>query len=210
MRNLDVEKWDGCLHIRSFGTSRTSIVKLHHYYLPSRCSALLFILIHLSSLIMSPQFPSIQSFFQPEISPTKKPAIANPPSECGDGFTAEEVEATLQPRLHSWQPRGSYENVEIGSLVPGPGCVALMGRVVNFYDQATPSKAPQAAKGCLKVIVKDDSGAIMVSHLPILHLLLLIHLGRSSCGTQKSITTCVSVSWYHFGHHTSQTRNRIL
>ena len=111
---------------------------------------------------MSPQLPSIQSFFQPEVSPTRKPATTQPPCETGDGFGAEEIEATLQPMLHKWQPRGNYEEVEIGSLMPGPGCVALMGRIVNFYDQATPSKAPQAAKGCLKVIVKDDTGALMV------------------------------------------------
>ena len=111
---------------------------------------------------MSPQFPSIQSFFQPEISPTNNPATTTPSYETGDGFTVEEIEATLQPKLHKWQPRGSYEETEIGSLIPGPGCIALMGRVANFYDQATPSKAPQAAKGCLKVIVKDNTGALMV------------------------------------------------
>ena len=123
---------------------------------------------------MSPQFPSIQSFFQPEVSPTKKIAATTPPSKAGDGFTVEEIEATLQPKLHKWQPRSPYNEVEIGSLVPGPGCVVLMGRVVNFYDQATPSKAPQAAKGCLKMIVKDDSGALMV--LPACFLVLYCHL----------------------------------
>lgn len=111
---------------------------------------------------MSPQFPSIQSFFQPEVSSAKRPATTGPLSEAGDGFTLKEIEATLQLKLHKWQPRGHYEEVEIGSLVPGPGCVALMGRVVTFYDQTTASKAPQAAKGCLKVVVKDDTGALMV------------------------------------------------
>lgn len=111
---------------------------------------------------MSPQFPSIQSFFQTEVSPKKRPATADPPSEAGDGFTLEEIEATLQPELHKWQPRAHHEETEIGSLVPGPGCVALMGRVVNFCDQAILSKAPQAAKGCLKLVLKDDTGALMV------------------------------------------------
>lgn len=120
---------------------------------------------------MSPPFPSIQSFFQPEISPSRNPATTTP-CETGDGFTVEEIEATLQPKLHKWQPRGSYKEVEIGSLVPGPGCVALMGRVANFYDQATPSKAPQAAKGCLKVIVKDDTGALMVPFAYVLSTLV--------------------------------------
>lgn len=48
------------------------------------------------------------------------------------------------------------------SLNPGPGCVALEGRIVNFYDQATPSKMPQAAKGCLKLIMRDDTAALSV------------------------------------------------
>lgn len=39
-----------------------------------------------------------------------------------------------------------------------------MGRIVNFYDQPTPSKMPQAAKGCLKAVVKDDAGALAVRY----------------------------------------------
>ena len=38
-----------------------------------------------------------------------------------------------------------------------------MGRVANVYDQVLSSKMPQAAKGCAKVLVKDDSGALAVS-----------------------------------------------
>ena len=59
----------------------------------------------------------------------------------------------------------NYEETEIGSLVPGPQRVALMGRVANFYDQSTPNKMPQAAKGCVKIIVKDDTGALTVDIL---------------------------------------------
>lgn len=113
---------------------------------------------------MAPQFPSIQSFFQPEVSPTKSKASSSPPIEVGDGFTAGEVEATLHPSgLPKWQPRGTYDEADIESLVPGPRCVALMGRVVNFYDLHTPSKKPRAAKGCLKLAVKDDTGTIDAS-----------------------------------------------
>ena len=113
---------------------------------------------------MPTQNTSIQSFFQPEVlSLSQKPHI-RPSSklDTNDGFTSSEVEATLNPRLHKWQPRTAYNEVDIGSLVPGPGCVALMGRVVNFYDQTMNSKSPHAAKGCLKVIVKDDTGAFVV------------------------------------------------
>lgn len=113
---------------------------------------------------MAPQFPSIQSFFQPEVSPTKTKAPSSPPSVAGDGFTAAEVEATMHPTsLHKWQPRGTYDDTDIESLSPGPRCVALMGRVVNFYNLHTPSKRPQAAKGCLKLVVKDDTGILDVS-----------------------------------------------
>lgn len=109
---------------------------------------------------MSPQSPSIQSFFQPGESSTQQ--LTSLPSSNGDGFTTKEVESTFNSKLHEWTPRGHYEDTEIGSLSPGPGYVTFMGRVVNFYDQQTPSKKPQAAKGCLKTIVKDDSGALMV------------------------------------------------
>ena len=113
---------------------------------------------------MPAQNSSIQSFFQPEVLyPSHKPH--NRPSskiDTNDGFTSSEVEVAQHPLLHKWQPRTTYNEVDIGSLVPGPGCVALMGRVANFYDQTMNSKSPQAAKGCLKVIVKDDTGAFVV------------------------------------------------
>ena len=114
--------------------------------------------------IMPAQNSSIQSFFQPEVlSPSHKPHH-RPSSkiDTNDGFTSSEVEAALHHSLHKWQPRNTYNEIDIGSLVPGPGCVALMGRVANFYDQTMNSKSPQAAKGCLKVIVRDDTGAFVV------------------------------------------------
>ena len=87
-----------------------------------------------------------------------------------DGFTEEEIESALHPTFHRWQPRAEYQDVDIDSLVPGPGCVAIMARIVNFYDMATPSKRPQAAKGCLRVIVKDDTGCLVVSGSIFIHL----------------------------------------
>lgn len=104
---------------------------------------------------MSPhQNPSIQSFFT-------KPA--NPPTAPGDGFTPQEVDAVLHPAIdESWLPAQDYEECDIASLIPGPRCVTFQGRIANFYDQQTASKRPQAAKGCCKVVVKDDSGALTV------------------------------------------------
>ncbi|KAL8794224.1 MAG: hypothetical protein Q9195_003178 [Heterodermia aff. obscurata] len=81
----------------------------------------------------------------------------------GDGFTAAEVEATLHPSsLPKWQPRGTYDEADIVSLTPGPRCLTLMGRIVNFYRWKGPSKKPPAAKGFLKLKVKDDTGVIEV------------------------------------------------
>ena len=113
---------------------------------------------------MPPQFPSIQSFFQPELSPNKPQALSSPQTLIGDGFTTAEVEATIHPcSLPDWQPRGTYDEADIGSLAPGPRCLALMGRIINFYDFQTPSNKPTAAKGFLKLRVKDDTGVIEVS-----------------------------------------------
>ena len=117
---------------------------------------------------MPAQNTSIQSFFQSEVSSPSLKRHTRPSSklDTNDGFTSSEVEAALNPRLHKWQPRATYNEIDIGSLVPGPGCVALMGRVINFYDQTMNSKSPHAAKGCLKVIVKDDTGAFVVTMPP--------------------------------------------
>ncbi|KAK5279226.1 hypothetical protein LTR16_007865, partial [Cryomyces antarcticus] len=107
---------------------------------------------------MAAQPPSVQSFFQgssPRPSPASKKS-ASSTIEPGDGFTAEEIDAVLHPKATaSWTPDKDYEEVDIGSLVPGPQCVTFVGRVVNFYNQTSLSKMPRAAKGCVKVIYED-------------------------------------------------------
>ena len=122
---------------------------------------------------MAPQFPSIQTFFPLKTSPSRSsspakscPALSSSPcleSKAGDGFDSSDVEAVLHPSSEDWIPAKEYEEADIGTLQPGPQCVTLVGRLVNFYDQPTPSKMPQAAKGCVKIIMKDDTGAITVS-----------------------------------------------
>ena len=108
--------------------------------------------------------PSIQSFFQPDETCPKRLKGNRSPLAIGDGFTAEKVKATVhQPTLPKWQPRGTYEAADIATLGPGPGCVAIVGRVVNYHHIETPSKAPYAAKGCINLVVKDDSAAMVVS-----------------------------------------------
>ena len=124
---------------------------------------------------MAPQVASIQSFFQPEVQcaqKASKPAVPHQITDTGDGFTSSEIEAALHPALHPWQPRTTYNETDIGDLVAGPGCVALMGRIVNFDTVTRPSKSPQAAQGCFKLTVKDDTGAFIVI-IPPSSLLLL-------------------------------------
>jgi hypothetical protein len=119
------------------------------------------------SYYMAPQFSSIQSFFsasKPNIDPPNHVAVGEDVLKSGDGFTEAEVEAVIHPTVdENWLPSQEYEETEIASLIPGPHCVTFQGRVVNFYDQPTPSKRPRAAKGCVKIVVKDDTGAITVS-----------------------------------------------
>lgn len=132
---------------------------------------------------MAPQAPSIQSFFQPEVPSArrpKKPTNIETNTDSGDGFTAAEISSALHPTLYEWQPRTTYEDMDIGNLIPGPGYVALMGRVVNFYDQVMTSKMPQAAKGCLKVVVKDDTGAFAVRA----HLITTVHETKANPSTR--------------------------
>lgn len=115
---------------------------------------------------MAPQFPSIQSFFKPESSSPQKFNI-NEASMIGDGFIVDETEASRKPGLQSWQPRGDYKEVEIQSIFPGPGSVRLVGRVVNLFDQRGLGHMPNSAKGCLRLMVRDDAGAILVLYICI-------------------------------------------
>lgn len=87
-------------------------------------------------------------------------------SSPGDGFTQSEryVETRAPEEDKSWVPQQEYTDMDIADLVPGPGCRTFMGRIVNFFDQPNSSKMPRAAKGCVKMVVKDDTGVISVLH----------------------------------------------
>ncbi|KAI9717432.1 MAG: hypothetical protein M1828_007194 [Chrysothrix sp. TS-e1954] len=121
------------------------------------------------------QFPSIQSFFSTTSSPTKSSSssTSSPTQQtiplCSalvngvdDGFTPRELDSPLSSSMFNWTPEFDYKNLDISSVIPGSQHISVGGRIANFYDQTIPSKMPQAAKGCFKVIVKDDSGALTV------------------------------------------------
>lgn len=114
---------------------------------------------------MAPQFPSIQSFFQAESSSSAVGTSAQIRSVTpGDGFTEEEIDAVLHPKLDVWIPAGEYPEIDIACLDLGPGHVCIQGRIVNFYHQSNfiGARRPRAAQGCIKLLVKDDTGALTV------------------------------------------------
>lgn len=126
---------------------------------------------------MPPQSPSIQSFFPREPSlrtqipaaASSAPAPADPrsssPHAPGDGFNGADVDPVFHPAgLPAWHPPKEYAEVEIGALVPGPACVMVTGRVVNFYDRVNGSAGgmPRAARGCWRCVVGDGTGFVVV------------------------------------------------
>ncbi|KAH9877719.1 hypothetical protein J1614_002936 [Plenodomus biglobosus] len=70
-----------------------------------------------------------------------------------------------------------YEEASLGDLEPGPHNLQLMGRVVNYYDTAKPSKSHKAAQGCLKIMLADDTGVLTI-RLWYAHTVYKIRLGQ--------------------------------
>src|ERR1700761_6765408 len=112
---------------------------------------------------MSPRNLSIDCFFPPVASTASALAVPSLLPNEGDGFTAEEVDAVLNPKINTlWSPERDYEEKDIGYLDAGPHCIQVRGRIVNFSDQARTVKRPKAAKGCVKMVIKDNTGALVV------------------------------------------------
>ena len=111
-------------------------------------------------------FPNIPSFFKSEMFSKDFPQTSvMRPAKADDGSTSEEIKATLDSSLPQWQPRREYRQSDIESLVPGPSCVSFRGRVVNLYQQQRSGQMPKEVEGCWRLIVKDDTGAILVNFL---------------------------------------------
>ncbi|KAI9715372.1 MAG: hypothetical protein M1812_006017 [Candelaria pacifica] len=123
-------------------------------------------------------FPSILSFYGPESSiDASKEVRSSIPTQPGDGFTAAEMEEALHPTLKPWKPRQEYDEIDIGSLIPGTKAITFTGRVANFFEQQTQSKMPNAAKGFIKVVVGDESGALTI-RLWYANVNYNLHLGQ--------------------------------
>ena len=97
--------------------------------------------------------------------------------------------------LIHWEPRHDYEEVNIGELASGSRRVSFTARIVNLYDQSVRSKIPKTAKGCLKVLVKDDTALLLVCQLISFcyRCSLLTVLRRSICGMLTRFTIFVWV-----------------
>ena len=116
---------------------------------------------------MSPQFPSIRDFFQADPSTQRTNTLLTFDSSISDGFTPEEMDTTQDLPVEQWETNQDYTDISVGDLVPGPRKVTFVARIVNFYNQPIASKKPQAAKGCLNLLVKDDTAAITVCNVPL-------------------------------------------
>lgn len=66
------------------------------------------------------------------------------------------------PAPNTPQPTLDYKEADIGTLEPGPRNLTLMGRIVNFYNVAKPSKQHKAAQGYLKIQLADNTGVLTV------------------------------------------------
>lgn len=143
---------------------------------------------------MGPPSSSIMSYFTRSSSPSSSPVKLSTPTKSGITQLSSSS-PVLSPS--KWKPEVHYTEVDIGSLLPGPSCITFMGRIVNFYDQTTTSKMPKAAKGCLKMIAKDDTGALTVKIRLFsgrkIFLTISVLYYRSGFGMRNETITCVWV-----------------
>ncbi|KAK4546884.1 hypothetical protein LTR36_001616 [Oleoguttula mirabilis] len=152
---------------------------------------------------------SIQAFFPPtpSASPTKASAPPSSDAPIGDGFTADEVQEALRPKpAEPWQPPEEYAECDVRDLIPGPRAVTFMGRVANIFDVMSTPKTPRAAKGCVKLCVKDSTGAVTVrfwfaAHQPNIRLGSLVsiwttHVSNGENGTLSSTAAPLFVSLF--------------
>ncbi len=110
--------------------------------------------------------PSIQSFYQREVRLDKAKVASSSLPQKGDGFTEEELANTLDPLSRKWDPQREYMESNISQLVPGPGAVTFIGRIVNLRTVFGRDAKQPKASGYHYLIVKDDSAAISVRSIP--------------------------------------------
>ncbi|KAL2020908.1 hypothetical protein VTK56DRAFT_7795 [Thermocarpiscus australiensis] len=105
--------------------------------------------------------PSIQSFYRKEAS-SSPPKPTDSGSSRNDKFTPEEIEVALRPLTQVWKPKGTYEQVTIADLQPGPGKVRFTARIVNFSLSKDGPNRPMLPQGFHFLVVKDNTGAVAI------------------------------------------------
>lgn len=154
------------------------------------------------------QSPSIQSFFPLQSSPSKSLLPTSSPLT-GDGFTFEELDATLHPlQQDSWTPSDDYDEYEIDSLMPGPKRIKIVGRIVNLLEGSPATKLSMNAKGSVHLVIKDDTGAVTVGF----GLISLPACANSSKGQIVLFADTVPAAYwptcYPLGHVRCERRQR--
>lgn len=145
--------------------------------------------------VMAPSTPAIQSFFHSQSSSPQKSSLTQP----DDVSVYSQSQTTVGSLTNrSWKPTADYIRYEIADLLPGPGRVCVQGRIANIFDLGNLSKVPYGAKGCLKLLVKDDTGVLTVRlwytqpptelHLGRLVTLWAAHVSSSESGNMPSAT----------------------
>jgi hypothetical protein len=104
----------------------------------------------------------IEDFFhRPDGSSPKRKRVDSVDEICGR-LAPGDLQVNPTAKTEAWKPKQTYETLLIGELEPGPKRVTFLARIVNIYDQPTAGRSPRAAKGCLKILAKDDTGCILV------------------------------------------------
>lgn len=117
---------------------------------------------------MSAPCSTIKKLYSPCTSSLKQdapPKGSSPPRAPApdNSFASSERAANITSSpLSKWSPEHDYEEVSIRDLCPGPRWATFTCRVINIYDQAIESKMPLSAKGCLKILVKDDTATVLI------------------------------------------------
>ena len=111
---------------------------------------------------MPSSYPSIKTFYKPEIKTAAPPSSLPESTQVGDGFTEEELHAAQDPTTREWNPEREYTEHTISSLTTGPSPVTFSGRVVNFTTIRGTSQKEKSAAGWHYLLLKDDTGVISV------------------------------------------------
>ena len=105
---------------------------------------------------------AIEDYFPPRDRFIPKRRLVDLADEICDELSPGDLGDDYGPKVHDGNSSQTYETLLIGELEPGPKRVTFMARIVNIYDRPTASSSPRAAKGCLKILAKDDTGCILV------------------------------------------------